>query len=172
MVCFKGEESRVAGRAHLVAPQFLGSIHCPVGSGDQSIALFGVERIGGNPHRTGESHTATCAKGLRCYRGTHAFGRSQCSPGIRLWQDDHEFLAPPTSQGIHAAQGSTYGAREFAQDRVSHRMAITIVDRLEVIQVQEEQGAGTVVALGALEFLLDGSDQGAMVGQAGERVGR
>ena len=43
-------------------------------------------------------------------------------------------------------------------------MTIAIVKRLEVIEVQEEEGAGTIVALGALEFLVEGGNESAVVG--------
>lgn len=50
-------------------------------------------------------------------------------------------------------------------------MAVSIIDSLEVVEIQKEQRARAIGALGAFELLIDGCNERTMIRQPGERIG-
>ena len=58
------------------------------------------------------------------------------------------------------------------QHGVADRVAMAVVDRLEVIDVEDQQGRHRAVALAAQQFVREAVHEGAPVDEAGQGVGR
>src|SRR5690348_16552397 len=82
---------------------------------------------------------------------------------LRLWENDHKLLPAPTSQDIDAAQGATDDRAQLLQCGVPTSMSESVVDRLEVVQIQHDDRARALVSARAIELLVEPRDQRAMV---------
>src|SRR2546422_1475160 len=63
--------------------------------------------------------------------------KSCVTPGFG--QHDAELLAAVAGEALLAADPRAQQSREFAQDEVARKMAVGIVDRLEMVDVQQEE---------------------------------
>src|SRR5258708_33989787 len=59
---------------------------------------------------------------------------------------------------------------EAADGAAADEMAVTIVNRLQTIEVEKQHGEGPASALGALRLVFKNIEQAAVVGKAGERI--
>ena len=59
---------------------------------------------------------------------------------------------------------------ESIEGMAADQVAISIVDLFQTIEVEEENGEGAAVAIGALGFRFKDVEQAAVVGESGERV--
>ena len=86
------------------------------------------------------------------------------------FQHDHEFIAPQPRHGIAVAQTVIQAQCHFLQQAVAHVVAQGVVEGLEVVQIDKQQGAGLLVARAIVQRHLQPVQQQAAVGQLGERV--
>ncbi len=84
--------------------------------------------------------------------------------GIQALRHHQELVAPVADDGVRWAEGFAQGGGEPAEGIVAGLMAVEIVDLLEAVQVEEDQGGAR--GLGHAKDL----PQRAAVGQAGEGV--
>ena len=86
-------------------------------------------------------------------------------------EDQGELLASDPGGGVGAADDTRQRRADGPQHLVPVRVAVSVVHRLEVVEVQHHQGHWTVVASRALQLSRQGLLKPAVVGQAGEGVG-
>src|SRR3546814_964446 len=87
-----------------------------------------------------------------------------------LLDQDHELVAAEATDRVDPPQRALEAPRDGHQQLVADAVAEGVVDRLEVVEVEEHGGHRGAVALGSTEQLLSSvADQGP-VRQAGELV--
>ena len=76
-------------------------------------------------------------EGMGGHRSSHFLRQGQGFVSLQLWQDRHEFLAAPASHRIDAPQVCPDQARTLTQHGVASCMTVAIIERFEMIQVEE-----------------------------------
>jgi hypothetical protein len=87
-----------------------------------------------------------------------------------MGQDDGEFVTAHAICPIGAPQRGRQQLAEAAQDAVATRMALAVIDRLELVEIDEHQRQRRPVAHGGLDLTVELLVEGAMVAQPGERI--
>src|SRR5581483_3127260 len=88
----------------------------------------------------------------------------------KVVEQQDEFVAPHAHQGVGAADALGDPPRREAEQLVARRVAPAVVDVLEAVEIEEQNGAALVAALGARNRFLQMRLQNKAVGQAGQRV--
>jgi hypothetical protein len=81
--------------------------------------------------------TSADLEGMGGYRSPHLLRQGQGFVCLQLWQDRHEFFAAPASHRIYAPQLCPDQARTLTQHGIASCMPIAIIERFEMIQVEE-----------------------------------
>ena len=89
---------------------------------------------------------------------------------VGLGQDQHEFLAAVAADQVAGAEVFGDGLGDAAQDRVAGGVAIRVVDRLEVVDVDERDAQRSPVAGRALDLGEQVGEERLAVGDAGQAV--
>src|SRR5581483_12249068 len=71
----------------------------------------------------------------------------------RLGEDDRELVAADAAGDVGAADDRAQALRDLAEDGVAAQVADLLVDRLEVVEVEEDERETAVVAVGPLHLL-------------------
>ena len=85
-------------------------------------------------------------------------------------EQDRELVAAETRRRVGLAQRRLDAVADLAEQAVAGGVAERVVDRLEVVQVHEQDRHGLAVATLALEGVLDAVLEQGPVGEAGDRV--
>ena len=85
-------------------------------------------------------------------------------------EEDRELVTADAEGAVGAAQGVVQQGAEAAQDAIAVGVAARVVDRLELVDVDEEERQRDVVAQGGRDLPIELLVEGAMVAQPGERV--
>src|SRR5581483_5910289 len=88
----------------------------------------------------------------------------------RLREDHRELVAADAARDVGAADDRAQALGDLAEDGVAAQMADLLVDRFEVVQVEEDQGEPSVVTVGALHLLGERLVEVAAVVQDRQRV--
>ncbi|KGC54198.1 hypothetical protein DO65_5959 [Burkholderia pseudomallei] len=109
----------------------------------------------------------------RCVRdrGPHPLGDAARRVGEHARQQHHEFLAADARDVVVRANRGEALAHEIAQHDVADLMAVVVVDRLEVVEIEREQRERGAVAFRARDLRLHLLDELAPVGRARQRIG-
>ena len=102
-------------------------------------------------------------------RRAQALGHRKGVMGVQTGQQHGELLAADAEDGVLVADGAVQGLGDMAQGLVAHRVAMCVVDSLEVVDIdrrEREGGVGPVDTKVLVERLLEG----AVTQQAGEVV--
>ena len=91
---------------------------------------------------------------------------------ICMHEDNPELLAAKSRDAIHRPNLRIQPARHFLQHRVAHEMTMSVVHRLEVIDVHHDQRDRVPEPDRSLALLLEDAIQFAPVQQAGELIPR
>jgi hypothetical protein len=81
-----------------------------------------------------------------------------------------ELVAAQSSSGVLGAQGGTDASSHRAQQGIADRVAQRVVHRLEVIEIDEENGELMIVAAASLDSMPQSILQERTVGQAGQGI--
>ena len=147
-------------------------VESPVGGRDQLLGLRQGRRRGdaearGDPDRRaarGDDHALLQG-------GPHPLGDVRGACGVGAGKEQHELLAAEAPGGVDLlAHALAQQLGEGADDRVPGRMAVHVVDRLEVVEVGEDERRRSAHALGADELGLELVLAVAPVGEPGEAV--
>ena len=107
----------------------------------------------------------------RLERVAHALGDLPRLVGARkVLEQDGELVAAEPRSGVLGTQAAGQPLRGRAQQLVADRVAEAVVDRLEVVEIDEHHGELTVVAPGARERQCEAILEQRPVGEAGEIV--
>ena len=83
-----------------------------------------------------------------------ALGNLQCCLAVHMGQNHRKFFSTHAAHNVLPAQHLSQCVAEAAQQLVATGMAVAVVDLLEVIKIQHEDGDGLVVMLAALQNTL------------------
>ena len=89
---------------------------------------------------------------------------------VDVLADDDELVAAEPRHGVRRAHGRHQPPRERDQQRVARRVAVEVVDGLEVVEVDEQHAGGALVAAGARQRVDQPLAAERAVGQPGQRV--
>ena len=84
---------------------------------------------------------------------------------------NHELLAAEARDNVLGAAGIAQPCCKFLQDHIAMRVAETVVDLLEVVDVEDHQRVQPPPAIRPGENAVEPGDEGAAVGDAGQLVG-
>jgi hypothetical protein len=79
-------------------------------------------------------------------------GHVECRGELRLHQPDQKFIAPVSTDDIRRPHGRLERLRHPAKQRVARRVPEGVVDALEVVYIDEQEGHGAAKAPGPLDF--------------------
>ena len=85
-------------------------------------------------------------------------------------QDDHEFIAAQARDRVRLANATLNPLRNLNQQKVSRLVSVPVIDGLEVIQVEVNQGKPAVRSLRLNQSVRQAFVKFDSVGQAGEQV--
>src|SRR5580700_5723407 len=92
-------------------------------------------------------------------------------PGYRqMGEQQDEFVAAEPSKEVALAQLSLPGRSGLDQGPISRRVAVKVVDRLEIIEVDDDEGQGRTDALGDGAFQCRRVEKAPAVQQSGQGV--
>ena len=89
---------------------------------------------------------------------------------LHVGADDDELVAAEAGDGVGPAPGLGQPVGQFPQGQVADAVAVEVVDGLEAVQVDEEDGQGAVVPATGGQGLVDPVVEQGPVGQSGEGV--
>src|SRR5919106_3528386 len=169
----QGQQARPGGDDPVAALE-LGLVEGLVGGPQQLLGRGGVLGEAGQADGDGQPHpptVAVAAERLAVGGPAELLGHGQAALQVGLGQDEHELLAAVAGEGVDVADAAGDPAPELDQHLVAPLVAEAIVDQLEVVDVQHEQGQDAAEAAGALDLLLEAAFEVAVVPGPGERVG-
>ncbi len=85
-------------------------------------------------------------------------------------QQHHKFIATPARQHVRFTQIGAKNIAHVDQELISGFMAMQVVDLLEIVQVDEQQGKFRVCTARAPDFLIDSNVEMHPVGQTGQGI--
>ena len=170
--CSWADSARViSGRVahHHVAAVVLRPVERAVG---EPVERVGVGGLGDVAHPGGHRHPADRGEvGVRD-APAHALGRLQGLVGVGLGQDHGELLAADPGHQLARPRLGREHVRGVLEHPVAHLVAVHVVDALEVVEVHQHQRQAALAAAGALHLGPQALVEGAVVGEAGQRVDR
>ena len=120
--------------AHEISPLGLGPVQCPVRSNECVIEGFSA-CMARNADRNRDFRADF--RLINGYRLSQAVGNGACQRRRSAGQKNHELLAAPACKQVFFPQHIGGCVGYVAQHPVANLMAIAVVDRLEMIQVQQ-----------------------------------
>src|SRR5713226_8842222 len=85
-------------------------------------------------------------------------------------ENQGEFVAAVSRGSVNCAAMNPENIGEAADGTAADKMAVTIVNRFQTIEVEKQHGEGPASAIGALRLVFKNIEQAAVVGKAGERI--
>jgi len=156
-----------------VTSRFFGVIDGAVGAAEGAFdgqfagAVLGDADAGGNGN-----FLVVVNEYALAYELAQSLGDNDRALDICFGQQRHEFLAAPSAENIDRAQRVAAQRREALQGFIACRMAVGVVEFLEVVEVEHHDGERAVVTVGALAFLIGQRREFAAVEGAREGVCR
>ncbi len=92
------------------------------------------------------------------------------SAELRLREDDRELVAAHPAGDVRRANDVAHALRRLGEDAVAREVADAVVDRLEVVEVEDHERQVPLVAVRARNLAREGLVEVAPVVEAGERV--
>src|SRR5580704_17867059 len=89
---------------------------------------------------------------------------------LRFRQNEREFIAPIARGGIDGAAMNAQNGGEAAERAAANEMAEAIINFLQTVQIQEQNGERPARSVGTLGFILEDVEEFAVIGEARERV--
>src|SRR5579883_2212795 len=136
------------GQSDLVASQAFGRVHRLVGAHQQACARAGVLRVARHAQRAGYVHLTLAGQDVLIDARANPFGNVEGLQRIAVGEKRDKLLAPPASYTGFGRQALLYQLAELAENLVPYYVSITIVERLKVVDINEDKGAGPVRCLG------------------------
>ena len=99
-----------------------------------------------------DRHPANLREGLSRDLAPQPFGQMGGFGHVAMRYQHREFLAAPARQQVGRAQIVLDQLRKPDQNLITHLMAVAVVDRLEVVDIEEQQGERRFVAVCPRDF--------------------
>lgn len=145
----------------------LGLIHGLIGVVHQGLGVGAVIRIEGDPYAAGDAQRLLLKLEGVMQAVVQLVGDRE-GRGIRIGQHDDEFVPPKACHQIFFSDALPHALGHQLEQQVAGFVAEGVIDGLEVVEIDEDQGQGLLWSL--LQGLLEPLLQQAAVGQAGEGV--
>jgi hypothetical protein len=155
----------------VVAPALLRPVHRGVGVPDERLRVLSVLGVEADPPARRHPHVpALDPEGLaeRLLQLVRDLGHVLRVVDPR--EEQHELVAPEASHGVAFAHGGGEPIRHPLQQLVPRGVAEGVVDALQAVEVEEDDGEAVPVAVGLGERDRQAVEEEAAVGQAGEGV--
>ena len=149
----------------------LGSVQGRIGLGVELLTRGCQLRQGGDTGREGDAGFPLVAQ--RRLQG----GRQQATSddpgalGVGVRQEDRELVATDPEGTIDPAQARDGEAAEVGQGPVAGGVALLVVDRLELVDVQQDERDRDAVAVGLGDLTVELLLERTVVAETGERIG-
>ena len=159
-------------RDYAVAALLLGAVESAVGAEDEVFedGVFGGDV--GESYAGGERYGDAAVLELeRLDGGADALGGLESVLAVVAGEQGDELLATDAGADIAGAEVFGEALRDAGEGGVAAGVAVAVVDLLEVIEVEQEEGEREVVAAGDGDLAGGGERESAAVEQAGEDVG-
>ena len=156
----------------LVAPERLGRIHRRVRIAHERLHPELQASAAGDPDRDRHRQLGVALDGepLALDELAQLLAQRRAFLDVGLGQDQHEFLAAVASDQVAGTEVFGDGLGDAAQDRVTCGVAIRVVDRLEVVDVDERDAERTAIACRALDLGEQIGEERLAVCDAGQAV--
>ena len=136
----------------------------------ERVAVAGMAGDGADPGRERDAGRVRRVALAIEAAGEHASDRELAGVRIGARHDDRELVAADPEGPVRATQVAGHGRRGVAQQDVADRVAASVVDPLEVVEIDDGQRQRLVVADRAGPLALHLLLEGAVVAQPGQRV--
>ncbi len=100
------------------------------------------------------------------------FRRFQSAAGGHIRKEDYELLSAEAGDNVRLAQGPRKDAGDLLEDEISHRVAVNVVEALEVVDIGQEESETRGASVAARELAGEGGVEVAAVEETGEGIGR
>jgi hypothetical protein len=132
---------------------------------EQGLVIVSMLRVDGYPNAEGDG-----GAGPRQQEGMgqlleQTLGRVERSFCAAVGQEQGKLVSPPASDGIRRPDAARQPLADLLQEQIAGGIAPVIVDLLEAIEIQEQDGAGGLVPLGRPDGLLEPITEEAAIGQ-------
>ena len=156
----------------LVAPERLGRIHRGVRVADEVLhpELLPGPTDDADRDRDRQRGIALDAEALPLDELAQLLAQRRAFLDVGLGEDEHEFLAAVAADEVARPEVLGDGLGDPAQDDVAGGVAVRVVDRLEVVDVDEGDAQRSLVARRPLDFGEQGGEERLAVGDAGQPV--
>lgn len=149
----------------------LGVVHGRVGVVHEGIGIIGIIRVEADADAERDKELIAmdavrpAEDGEQFFRDSGGiFGSSD------FGEQDHEFVATLAADGVDVARALLNTTRHRLEQAIPHGMAERIVDGLEGVKVEIEQGDQVLVSLGEAKGAKEPFGQQGTVGESGERI--
>jgi hypothetical protein len=89
---------------------------------------------------------------------------------LRLGQNESELIAAVTRGGIDSTAMNAQDGGQAAKGSAADEMTEAVVNFLQAVEIEEQDGEGPAGAVGALGFVLEDVEEPAVIGEPGERI--
>jgi hypothetical protein len=149
----------------------LGGVAGGIGAGDDLVHLAAPGPDRRKPDAGADRMRAAVPAEVEVADGIDDRARRDRRAGKRArLQDDGEFVAAEPRDDIFRSQHVTDGIGHALQQRIARGMATGIVDRLEVIEIDEHELVLAAAEPTLIDQVLHGADEARAVGKPGQRV--
>ena len=133
---------------------FLGGVHCGVGLLEQPFRRHGMFRAGGDTDADCQLQlqVASAAEHVVLHPLAQPFADHLGAFEGCFGQDDDEFIPPVPDDDVGVADLLVEQLTHFAEGRAAHKVAMSIVYELEVVNIYEKQGQIFLVPEAALDL--------------------
>ncbi len=149
---------------HAVTPLFLGLIQIAVCFRDYRLA---IELIAKGTNAKTRGHQPNRLHRPTSDRAAHALGNAQSTKQIGFRTYEQELFSAPTPQMITCPHLSASTPRNGGQHNIANRMAIGVVNRLEMIDIKHHDRERFAITQTSIEFVFKHFQRLATVIQAG-----
>ncbi len=148
----------------------LGSHHRGLRAGDE---LTGVRGVLGPDGDAGRHRQPSCNVRLELGESLpESLGERERGPHVARRKDDRELLASDSADDVGRPNRRAEDIGHFEEHLVADAMPVDVVDLLEVVEVEHDERDGVVLGRGPDELLPEPIVEGAVVVEAGQRIGR
>ena len=137
-----------------------------VGGGEKFFDALAVAIVDGDADAGGELRLLHVAGHDR----TDAVGNALGFFVRSFRQNKSEFVAAIARGGVDGAAMDAQDVPEAIEGVATDEVTVRVVDFLQAVEVEQENGERAAVAIGALGFRFENVEQAAIVSEAGERV--
>ena len=136
----------------------------------QQAAQGAGRRIGGDPDRKRERFDGVARERPVERAGEHPPRDGQPGLDVGAGQHDGELVAADPERPVATTDGAQRDTPDRSEEFIAHRVAVLVVDLLEVVDVDEQQGERGLVAGRVLELATQLLLERPVVAQAGQAV--